>query len=282
MVLQPATADDAPALQRLLDDTAARDHLLVPVGVADVLAGDAWIAVDPHDVPVGVGWRQDGAAAVVDVRVHPRHRRRGIGDALLKHLLARHQGGPVVASCDAGHNRAQHFVRRRGFSLTGVVFFQRWDGEEADVPRAFQNARVTVGADPAAEWALLQAAAADTWPPPTVTPEDLADPRVRTRVAWVGDTPAGVVVATREADAWVAGGFAVLPAWRKRGVGRQLLSDLMSEAAREGLGVVLRVSHDAEQIQAWTSALGFWTYRSWCYWRLEDGAAISGGGARPG
>ncbi|MCA9546491.1 MAG: GNAT family N-acetyltransferase, partial [Myxococcales bacterium] len=268
---------DAPALQRLLDDTAARDHLIVPVGVADVLAGDAWVAADAQGVPVGVGWRRDGAAAVVDVRVHPRHRRKGIGDALLKHLLARHPGGPVVASCDAGHARAQHFVRHRGFTLKGVVFFQRWDGELEDVPRAFKNARVAVGADAAADWALLQAAAADTWPPPTVTAEDLADPAVRTRVAWVGDTPAGVVVATREADAWVAGGFAVLPACRKRGVGRQLLSDLMAEAAREGLGVVLRVSHEAEQIQAWTAALGFWTYRSWCYWVLDPAGMAAAG-----
>ena len=77
--------------------------------------------------------------------------------------------------------------------------------------------------------------------------------------------------------AFVAGGFAVLPACRKRGVGRQLLSDLMAEAAREGLGVVLRVSHEAEQIQAWTAALGFWTYRSWCYWVLDPAGMAAAG-----
>jgi hypothetical protein len=51
-------------------------------------------------------------------------------------------------------------------------------------------------------------------------------------------------------------------------VGRALSCDLMRRAAAEGRGVVLRVHHADERQQAWTAALGFWTYRSWaCYRR---------------
>ncbi len=265
--LLPAQPEHAPAIDAMLTAAAARDRLLVPVATQQVLEGDAWLALGDGDDLLGVGWRHDRGAVAVDVRVHPVHRRHGVGSALLEHLMARARPAPIFASCDAGHDRAQRFVRRRGFELVGVVFFQRWDGERADVPRAFQHATLRPGEAPDADWAHLQAASADAWPPPTVTAADLARADVRTRIAWVEGERAGIVVATREGDAWVAGGFAVAPAWRNRGVGRQLVCDLMGDAAAEGLGVVLRVHHEAEHIQAWTQSLGFWTYRSWAYWR---------------
>ncbi len=109
--------------------------------------------------------------------------------------------------------------------------------------------------------ALLNEASAGHWPPPVVTAEQAA--RGRSRLAVRRGETAGVLVAHRERDAWEVDGLAVLPAHRHCGVGRQLLVDLMRQAAIEGVGVTLRVSQAAEETLAWTQKLGFWTYRTW-------------------
>lgn len=270
-------AEVADALARV----AARDPFTVGVDPASVLAVEA-VAARVAGAVVGVGWRAPGPAGPqVDLRVDPDHRRKGVGSALLRALLdpehaaasaAPGRPGEARSSCDAAHPRARRFMERRGFVPEGLVFFQRWDGEPADVPPAFRTARLTDATDAEADAAFMRAASADSWPPPTMDASDFRRPDVRVRVAWVDGERAGVVAAERIGDAWQTGGFAVLPQFRKRGVGRALLAELMADAAREQVGVVLRVHQAAARIQAWTAALGFWTYRSWIYYRRPAGA----------
>jgi GNAT superfamily N-acetyltransferase len=262
----------AAAVADALARVAAGDPFTVGVDAASVLAADARVAV-ADGVVLGVGWRVLGpSGAHVDLRVIPESRRRGVASALLRALLVE---GPAVetrSSCDAGHPRARRFMERRGFVPEGLVFFQRWDGDPADVPPAFRTDRLEDSADAEADAAFMRAASADSWPPPTMDAADFLRPDVRVRVAWLDGERAGIVAAERMGDAWQTGGFSVLPRYRKRGVGRALLAELMADAAREQVGVVLRVHQAAARIQAWTASLGFWTYRSWIYYRRPAAA----------
>ncbi len=249
--------------------------MVAPTNADDVLADDPVVAVTGDDRVVGVGWRRDVPdGTVVDIRVERTARRKGAGAAILERLADGR--GRLLASCDGAHPRAGRFLQRRGFELAGMVLLQRWDGAADDVPRAFRTADVRDEDDFDTVVALLGEASRDAWPPPPVSTETL-DTRDVVRVAWVGDRPVGALAAVLERDAWAVLGCAVLPEERGRGVGRVLLTDVMTRAAAEDVGVTLRVDHTDEHVREITRSLGFWTCRSWAYYARPAAVASSTG-----
>lgn len=263
--IAPAHEFDPRAIAACLDATARRDPLVVPVPVEQVLTADAFAAAQDGEI-VGVAWsRRDTGGLVVEARVHPGHRRQGIGSALLEQLTD--SGETVLTSCDMAHPRARRFIERRGFDLVGVVFFQRWDGEVEDVPRAFRSCELGLptGDDDIID--LLDRAHAGSWPPPVVRAHDLATVDLWIRVARINGQAVGAIVAAADADVYSVCGLGVLPEWRGRGVGRALLCALMTRAAEDDQGVALRLDSNDEARRTWTADLGYWTYRSWAYFR---------------
>lgn len=278
MRIEPAITTSVAAIERCLEAVEDRDPLVIPVEFEPRDHPTAYVALDASEV-VGVAWlRALGDASDpdvghrVEIRVAPSHRRRGIGAALFTRVEVREH--TLLASCDAGQQRARRFLEARGFTATGVIFVQRWDGELADVPRAFRSVELDLGASGEVA-SLLTEASADSWPPPMFDAALLADPDTRIRVARLDGRPIGAIAARRIDGAWTIGGLAVTPDARRRGAGRALLCDLMREAAGEDLGVVLRVGHEDEQVIGWTRRLGFWTCRSFvAYRRAADARAL--------
>lgn len=269
-------ADDvAPeAVRACLTRVERGDPMVAPANADDVLADDAVVALTGEGRVVGVGWRHEVAdGTVVDVRVERAARRKGVGASILERLAAGQ--GRLLASCDGAHPRAGRFLQKRGFELAGMVLLQRWDGSVEDVPKAFRTAEVRDEDDLDTVVSLLGEASRDAWPPPPVSTETL-DTRDVVRVAWVGDRPVGALAAVREHDAWAVLGCAVLPEERGRGVGRVLLTDVMTRAATEDMGVTLRVDHTDEHVREITRSLGFWTCRSWAYYARPSKIATSG------
>lgn len=251
-------------LEGCLAEIGERDPFIVPAPVAVILDRGGKVAVVDGTV-AGVGWRQMVSGETqVDVRVRPTLRRAGVGGRLFDALS---NTGVLLANCDAAHPRARRFVEQRGFEPVGVVFHQRWDGEVEDVPPAFRTASLTADPDPNAVFDVLDRASADSWPPHLVTREELARGQLEAWVARDAGERVAALVASHDDDAWCIGGFAVMPSHRARGVGRALLTDLMRRAAQEGLGVTMRVSHENERVLRWSQTLGFWTYRTWAYYR---------------
>lgn len=273
MQIEPAVAVPQDAIDRCLAAIEGRDPLTIPVEFAAPDRAAALVAVDGEHGVIGVGWiRPLGEAHRVEVRVLPGHRRRGVGSALFTRLEAADRA--LLASCDAGQHAVRRFLEARRFEATGVIFVQRWDGDGDDVPRAFRSAVLAPSTDPAAAGWLLAEACADGWPAPLFGAAELADPATRVELACLDGTPVGICAARQADGAWTVGGLGVLPWARGRGIGRSLLCALMADAAREGLGVVLRASHDDERVVEWTRRLGFWTCRSWVtYRRPARGAA---------
>lgn len=273
--IAPVAEFDRAAIAACLDATARRDPLVIPVDLASVFTADAFAAAIDDEI-VGVAWsRLDSSGHIVEARVHPGFRRQGVGTALLARLTD--HGGVVLTSCDFAHPRARRFVERRGFDLVGVVFSKRWDGAVEDVPRAFRTCELGPPRGDDDVIAILEATHEGTWPPPIVRAHDLATVDLYIRVARIDGAPVGALVAAADADVYSVCGLGVLPAHRGRGVGRSMLCELMQRAAEDGVGVALRVDSADEYQQSWTSELGYWTYRSWAYYRR--GALVGGAGS---
>jgi len=251
---------------------AARDPLVLPVSGAALDRADALAVAGSDGGDLGVAWRFDGAdGAIIDARVHPAARRRGVGRALLDAVAG--PRGPWLASTDAAHRPARRALERLGFSVSGVVFHQRWDGAPDEVAGGFVSAKLRPAVDIDEVLTLVRAAGGGAHPRPSwarlgalgALPEDA----VHLRVAQRGDGAVGVVAAHRQGDAWEVDALAVLPEARRLGVGRCLLTDLMRRAAASRLGVQLRVGQSNDAAASWSGGLGFWTYRTWVTYRRD-------------
>ncbi len=264
MHIQPASTVSIEDIRRCLETIERRDPLAIPVDFSEPDHRRAWVAVSQGEV-IGIAWlRTLVGGQRVEIRVVPGRRRDGIGGALFERLSPT---GPLLASCDAAQLNVRRFLEARRFEPMGVIFVQRWDGDAADVPRAFDTAHLADADDRALAAQVLDMASADTWPPPLFDRETLSDRTLRVRMAWRDDRPVGICAARHGPGAWTIGGLAVVPAARGFGIGRQLLCELMRRAADDGDGVVLRVSHTDERVLGWTGQLGFWTCRSWVSYR---------------
>ena len=264
-----------------IDDIEARDPLVLPTDRALLeTAPSVALAVDDRGLVCGVatghgtpeGWQ-------VNLGVPPGRRRHGVGAALLAAVAG--DQPVVVIGCDAAHARVRRFLLGQGFTLGGVVFHQRWDGEVADVAPAFGTAQLApigegashgpgrpaddVSIDPVQAVALLHAASQGAWPRPALEAADVEAGLLAMR----DGVPVGVLLAHREADAWELDGLAVRAEARRLGVGRALLTEWMRRAAKAGIGVCLRVAQSNEEGLGFTQNLGFWTYRTWAQFRRE-------------
>jgi GNAT superfamily N-acetyltransferase len=249
-------------LVRALTRIEARDPLISPLNRHEVRLPHGLAALDDDGEILGLGWlRHREALTEIDVRVEPPHRRQGVGSRLYSALDDAQLN--LVASCDPAQKRAVRFLEARGFEMKSVLFARRWDGEKDDVPPAFRSAQTETPADRPAAWRILVDAMNDSWPGPSVEKSTFLNGPVRVREARMGEEVVGVLVALEGDDAWSLGGMGVLPAYRKRGVGRVLLCEQMRVCAEAGKGLVLHVAHDNESFLEWTRNLGFWTFRTW-------------------
>lgn len=94
-------------------------------------------------------------------------------------------------------------------------------------------------------------------------------------LAWQGDNPAGFILARDLGDEVEILSLGVLPAWRRRGIGRALLDAAAGEAARRAVAsLVLEVATDNEPARRLYAAFGFTSAgRRPRYYRRLDGTA---------
>ncbi|MGE5460283.1 MAG: N-acetyltransferase family protein [Solirubrobacterales bacterium] len=147
MNIRPATVADADFLKKMLYEAATwnpdwpREQVIE--ALADPLlerfhrdwgrAGDTGVIAELDGVPVGAAWFRLFSAAepghgFVDeqtpelgIAVEPLHRRKGIGETLLRALIseARQQGFHALSLSVAPHNRSRMMYERTGFEKVG-------------------------------------------------------------------------------------------------------------------------------------------------------------------
>ena len=167
MQIRIATPDDAEAIAAAEEETRRTPGLLVghpgEIPVAAYRAKIAKLASDGHYIVVEENGRLVGHALLdpmpmranahvftLTIVVHPGHVERGIGRAMLEHLLdwARRDArvGKVELNVRAGNERARRLYHRCGFveEARFVRRVRRTDGVyEDDIGMAWFPARVT-------------------------------------------------------------------------------------------------------------------------------------------
>jgi ribosomal protein S18 acetylase RimI-like enzyme len=147
MNIRPATADDAEFLKKMLYEAAAWNPDWPREQVIEALAdpklelfhrgwgreGDAGVIAELGGEPVGAAWFRlftaeepghgfvDEETPELGIAVEPLHRRKGIGETLLRALIseARQQGFKALSLSVAPHNRSRMMYERAGFEKVG-------------------------------------------------------------------------------------------------------------------------------------------------------------------
>jgi ribosomal protein S18 acetylase RimI-like enzyme len=143
MNIRPATKDDLPFLKKMLYEAARWNPDWPREPIEEVLAdpvlvryhdgwgrpGDGGVLAEFEREPVGAAWyRQFTAEAPgygfvdekmpeLSIAVVPLHRRKGIGEALLRSgmVQAREEGFQALSLSVAAHNRSRMMYERAGF-----------------------------------------------------------------------------------------------------------------------------------------------------------------------
>lgn len=241
------------------------------------LERNVWVVAAPTGDIVGAAWLWEGEAAdmTADHYVHPRHRGRGLGGALLDAVEERAAelaaAGPaaraaLVVWCQAGDSARRASLDGRGFVKVRESFEMRIDMHERPDPPAWPTGIVVrplrVGRDERPVYEADQEAFAEHYLFESATFAEFhlraferaySDPGLWL-LAWDGEQVAGYVMAVIRDDGALVDSIAVRRPWRRRGLGLALLQAEFRLLAERGQRVV-RLFVDAQNA---TGAVGLY------------------------
>jgi ribosomal protein S18 acetylase RimI-like enzyme len=218
-----------------------------------------------HGDLVGLAWLPDDPEPEACLIVHPAHRRRGIGRVLVAAARseARRRGLPgIMLVCDEAAGSGTAFATAVGGRYRAAEYRLKID------PRAIDRSRPRQGvalrpADVGDVATLTGLLAASFGTPAEVAREQvwrgLAESKRRYFLAAVDGNPVGLL----QAGEWEEGSagisaFGVLPAYRGRRIGRQMLLDAVDVLLEEGWEhVLIEVVTDNERALSLYRSCGF-------------------------
>ncbi len=259
---------DHDAGKRLLATCNEYEGLDLPISVTSTAgSGNAVTHVlrYHHGDLVGLAWLPDDPEPEACLTVHPAHRRRGIGRMLVAAVRSegRRRGLPgFMLVCDEAAESGTAFVTAVGGRYRSAEYRMELDPEAIDRSRPLQAVTLRpAGVSDAATLARLLAASfgstLDT--AREQVRRGLGESKRRYFLATVHGNPVGLL----QAGGWEEGSagisaFGVLPAYRGRGIGRQMLLDAVDALLVEGWQhVLIEVVTDNERALTLYRSCGF-------------------------
>jgi mycothiol synthase len=245
------------------------------------LVSDTWV--------ITYGSDRVGYAELVDTRsdeglesfgvVHPDHLGRGLGSFLVQQIEARacDYAMPSGTSVELNHfivsgdDRAKQLLETRGYAITRSFWHMVFDLsdriDQRRLPHGVEIRRFETERDRRAVHSMMEEAFSEhygyaptsftDWWQQVVTRSDF-DPTLWLLAWHAGEVIAGVIGGHRGDDAWIHD-VGVLPAWRRRGLARSLLSRALDEFCRRGYrraGLNVDASNESGATQLYRS-MGF-------------------------
>ena len=265
-VLDAAETADTGEPRRHMDDVASewRDPECRP-------AENWWIAVTSDDVAAAVGWvwPETRSEVTADHYVHPEHRGRGLGDAMLDVIEARGaelqsqapEGAPrrLVVWCEDSDVARRASLDRRAFVAVRQYFEMEIDlrgsAPEPVWPAGVDGRRFRPDVDDRQVWEadvaafsehhLFEARSFDEWRLHHLEATD-SDPTLWW-LAWEGGELAGFIIPAESDRGAVIHDLGVRTAWRGRGIGHCLLLAAFATLRERGQ-TVARLYVDAQNV----------------------------------
>jgi ribosomal protein S18 acetylase RimI-like enzyme len=269
VTVRPFVHGDLPAAGRFCDAARALDACIEPFGerLGVIATGpraalELWrVAASADGALYGVAFaafRESAGVPLVDfyAAVHPSLRRQGLGRALSDPALASGVSLRARVRDDARAGRA--FASSLGFVETGAQLSLQWSGGQVETrPMAAFRIRRAARRDGQA----LEKLSRDAWAGapdamasrPAETAQLFSEEDRLVLVAESGDAPMGYLSAVPLGRTLGIEEVAVLPGFRRKGIGRALLAHALAEAQ----GAVLSVSESNVPGRALYRALGF-------------------------
>jgi len=271
--VRPFEKGDLPAAMRFCDRARAIDPGIEPFshGLAALASGqrarlDLWrVAPEGGDELCGIAFaalREGGSASAppwldIYAAVSPPRRRGGIGRALCGAILA--EQAVLRARVHEESRDGRAFLHSLGFEDKSVVLSMLWSARPLDAQEA---SSVRVRKASKADSSLLEALSREAWAgkPEAFSnrPEEVArffaDGQLAL-VAMSGHRPVGYLTGALLGRALAIEEVAVLPRFRRTGIGRALLV----EAIRDASHAMLSVAESNHAARALYHSLGFAT-----------------------
>ena len=265
---------------------------------------DAWSVVGPSGELAGYGQITIEDADVIGSwgLVHPTHRGRGVGSALLARIDARASerlrgvaAGRFRHAINGGDRAAADLLRSRGLRLLRHFWHMQLDldgrVDAGPAPAGIEFREVDPAVDlPTVHAILWEAFAGDPsqfhTPPPFERwiEEEVGDPGFDPSLwllAHEGETPAGALIASAAEDRGWVDFLAVDAGFRGRGIASGLLRHSFARFADRGFPRVL-VSVDAENVTGATrvyEGVGMRTVKRWDLWERATDDVPEGSGS---
>jgi ribosomal protein S18 acetylase RimI-like enzyme len=269
--IRPFTLGDLPAAMRFCDRARAIDPAIEPFSrsLAALASGrrarlDLWrVAPEGADEVCGIAFAalREGASASapawldVYAAVSPPRRRSGIGSALCGAILA--EPAVLRARVHEESSEGRAFLHSLGFQDRSVLLSMLWSSRPLDAP-ATSSTRVRKAAK--ADSRMLEALSRDAWAgkPESFSsrPEEVSRFFAEGQLALVaenGPRPVGYLTGAFLGRALAIEEVAVLPRFRRSGIGRALLVEAIHGASH----AMLTVAESNHAARALYHSLGF-------------------------
>jgi len=255
--------EDAPAIVEMVALCDIEDHGVPDITLEDLLhmwhaiqiESDAWIACAPAGEMVGYAFVERRGETRIDtcVFVHPSHKKRGIGSALLS--IAEERAAQLAAGSTVPqqlmnqlpftNEAARALVEARGYTFSRL--YQRMKivlseaPQEARFPEGLTARPFQTGKDETALYTAYDESFRDSWGYAPVPFAEWIDQQKGERydpslwsIVWDGDQPAAFWMGKLQEDGLFIDLLGVRRPWRKQGIGLAMLHHAFQTAWERG------------------------------------------------